>query len=309
MRPTFPDNRSNLIEPVLTWFDDARRPLPWRSDDTTPWGILVSEFMCQQTQVERVIPRWELWLDRWPSPSDLAHAEVADAIRMWERLGYPRRAKWLHESAVIIRDEHQGRVPKSSEQLRALPGVGEYTAAAVQAFAFGLPAVVLDTNVRRVIARTLNGEAQPRAHITNAERAQAATLLEHGRPAEWSAAVMEFGALVCKAALPRCDECPVANFCRWRAVGFPPPKFQARRQAAFAGSDRQARGRIMSILRSAQDPVATSAIESAWHDNDQVARALVGLLKDALIEETALGDYRLRGSRLRATDAPPRRGT
>ena len=291
MRPTFPDKHSNLTELVLTWFDEARRPLPWRSENTTAWGILVSEFMCQQTQVERVIPRWQLWLDRWPSPSDLARADVSDAIRMWERLGYPRRAMWLHASAVIIRDEHQDQVPKSSEQLRALPGVGEYTAAAVQAFAFGMPAVVLDTNVRRVIARTLNGEAQPRAHVTNAERAQAATLLEHGRPAEWSAAVMEFGALVCKAVQPRCEECPVADICRWRAAGFPPPTFQARRQAAFAGSDRQARGRIMSILRSAQGSVATSAIESAWHDNDQVARALAGLLKDALIEQTALGGW------------------
>jgi len=296
MHPTFPEIRSNLIEPVLTWFDDARRPLPWRSHDATPWGILVSEFMCQQTQVERVIPRWQLWLHRWPSPSDLANADVADAIRMWERLGYPRRATWLHASAIIIRDEHQGEVPRSTEQLRALPGVGEYTAAAVQAFAFGMPAVVLDTNVRRVITRTLNGEAQPRAHVTNTERAQAATLLEHHRPAEWSAAVMEFGALVCKAAQPRCDECPVADICRWRAAGFPPPTFQARRQAPFAGSDRQARGRIMAILRSAQDPVAMSGLESAWHDNDQVERALVGLLKDALIEQTTLGDYQLRGS-------------
>ena len=297
MRPTFPDKHSTLIESVLTWFGDARRPLPWRSDETTSWGILVSEFMCQQTQVDRVIPRWRLWLERWPSASDLADDDVADAIRMWERLGYPRRAAWLHASAVIIRDEHQGEVPKSSEQLRALPGVGEYTAAAVQAFAFGMPAVVLDTNVRRVIARTLNGEAQPRAHVTNTERAQAATLLEHDRPAEWSAAVMEFGALVCKATQPRCEACPVADICRWRAAGFPPATFQTRQQATFAGSDRQARGQIMSILRSAQEPIATSAIESAWHDNDQVARALAGLLKDTLIEQTALGDYQLRGSR------------
>jgi A/G-specific adenine glycosylase len=297
MPHAFSDPRTLLVEPVLAWFDEARRPLPWRSDDATPWGILVSEFMCQQTQVDRVIPRWHSWLDRWPSPADLAQADVADAIRMWDRLGYPRRAKWLHESAVIIRDEHEGQVPTSTEELRALPGVGEYTAAAVQAFAFDMPAVVLDTNVRRVISRTLNGEAQSRSHVTNAEREQAATLLEHARPAEWSAAVMEFGALVCKAAQPLCTDCPVAGMCRWRAAGFPPPAFHVRRQAAFAGSDRQARGRIMELLRSAQEPIPSRAIESAWHDDEQVTRALVGLVKDALVEQTALGDYRLKGSR------------
>jgi A/G-specific adenine glycosylase len=297
MHHALADPRALLVEPVLAWFDQARRPLPWRSDDATAWGILVSEFMCQQTQVDRVIPRWHSWLDRWPSPADLAQADVADAIRMWDRLGYPRRAKWLHESAVIIRDEHEGQVPTSTEELRALPGVGEYTAAAVQAFAFDMPAVVLDTNVRRVISRTLNGEAQSRSHVTNAEREQAATLLEHARPAEWSAAVMEFGALVCKAAQPLCAECPVARMCRWRAAGFPPPAFQVRRQAAFAGSDRQARGRVMELLRSAKEPIPSSAIESAWHDDEQVTRALVGLVKDALVEQTALGDYRLKGSR------------
>ena len=296
MRNTSINPHSSLVEPVLTWFEEAVRPLPWRSTDVTPWGILVSEFMCQQTQVDRVIPRWHLWLDRWPTPADLAGADVADAIRLWERLGYPRRAKWLHESAVIIRDEHDGRVPSATEALRALPGVGEYTAAAVQAFAFGLPSVVLDTNVRRVIARTLSGQAQPRAHVTNTERAQAAALLEHDRPAEWSAAVMEFGALICRAVQPACDSCPVAGTCRWRADGYPAPEFEARKQAAFTGSDRQARGRIMSLLRAADEPITPSAIESAWHDAPQLARALDGLVKDALIEQTPLGDYQLRRS-------------
>ncbi len=296
MRNTSIDPCSSLVEPVLSWFDEASRPLPWRSHDVTPWGILVSEFMCQQTQVDRVIPRGHLWLDRWPSPADLAGADVAEAIRLWERLGYPRRAKWLHESAVIIRDEHDGQVPSATEALRALPGVGEYTAAAVQAFAFGLPSVVLDTNVRRVIARTLNGQAQPRPHVTNAEREQAAALLGHSRPAEWSAAVMEFGALVCRAAQPDCDTCSVSYICRWRAAGYPAPDFEVRRQATFAGSDRQARGRIMSLLRAADEPITPSSIESAWHDAPQITRALDGLVKDALIEQTPLGDYQLRSS-------------
>jgi A/G-specific adenine glycosylase len=296
MRNTFADPISDLVEPVLTWFDEARRPLPWRAAHVTAWGILVSEFMCQQTQVDRVIPRWHLWLDRWPAPADLAGADVADAVRLWERLGYPRRAKWLHESAVIIRDEHDGQVPSTTEALRALPGVGEYTAAAVQAFAFGLPSVVLDTNVRRVIARTLNGQAQPRPHVTHAERMQAAALLEHNRPAEWSAAVMEFGALVCRAVQPACDNCPINDMCRWRAAGYPAPEFEVRRQAAFAGSDRQARGHIMALLRSADAPITMSAIEAAWHDLAQVTRAVDGLVKDALIEQTAIGDYQLRSS-------------
>ena len=296
MRNTSMNPRSSLVEPLLAWFEEAARPLPWRGHDATPWSILVSEFMCQQTQVDRVIPRWQIWLDRWPTPADLAGADVAEAIRLWERLGYPRRAKWLHESAVIIRDEHDGRVPSDTEALRALPGVGEYTAAAVQAFAFGLPSVVLDTNVRRVISRTLNGEPQPRSHVTNVERRQAATLLEHGRPAEWSASVMEFGALVCRAVQPSCDTCPVSGMCRWRAAGYPPPEFTTRRQAAFAGSNRQARGRIMSLLREADTPITRGAIEASWHDAAQTARALEGLVKDALVEQTPVGDYQLRRS-------------
>ena len=272
-----------LVSALLAWFDDTERPLPWRR--TTPWGVLVSEFMLQQTPVDRVLPVWTDWMERWPTPVDLAGASAGDALRAWGRLGYPRRATRLHASAAQITREHGGRVPDDAEALRALPGVGDYTAAAVLAFAFGRRAVVLDTNVRRVLARAVEGVAQPPAHVTAGERARADLLwpTADGRSARWSAAVMEFGALVCTARTPACDACPIRRHCAWQAAGRPAAATPRRRQPEYVGSDRQARGRLMAVLRGSDGPVPSSALVSAWPDDVQRDRALAGLLADGLV--------------------------
>jgi len=282
-----------LVSTLLRWFDRHERPLPWRS--TTPWGVLVSEFMLQQTPVDRVLPVWQAWMDRWPTPADLAAAPTGDALRAWGRLGYPRRAQRLHLTARVIVDEHGGQVPSDAESLRALPGVGEYTAAAVQAFAFQRRAVVLDTNVRRVVARSVHGVAQPTAHLTAAERTRADALWPrtHQRSARWSAAVMEFGALVCTARAPACAECPVRATCRWTLAGQPAAPSPTRRQAEYTGSDRQARGRIMAVLRDSAGSVPPSAIEAAWPDAAQRDRALAALLDEGLVRRAPRGRFAL----------------
>jgi A/G-specific adenine glycosylase len=274
---------SALVSAVIGWFDIHERPLPWRS--STPWGVLVSEFMLQQTPVDRVLPAWHRWMLRWPEAPDLAQARVADALRAWDRLGYPRRAKWLHESAVVLTERFDGAVPDDEAALRELPGVGEYTAAAVRAFAFGRRSVVLDTNVRRVLARAVAGTAQAPAHVTVAERARMQDLwpTDDGRSARWSAAIMELGALVCTARRPSCGTCPIRSSCAWTAAGQPAPTGVARRQAAYEGSDRQARGRILAVLRDSPGPVALSAVEAAWPDADQRERALAALVADGLV--------------------------
>lgn len=289
------DASTTAVERTLRWYAAAARPLPWREPSTTAWGVLVSEFMCQQTQVDRVVPRWTAWMQRWPRPSDLAGAPQADAIRAWDRLGYPRRARWLHQAAGVIATAHGDRVPDDTDSLRALPGVGEYTAAAVQAFAFGQPSVVLDTNVRRVIGRVMRGHAQPSPNISVAERGLADELVRVGVGAtgvNWSQAVMELGALVCTAKRPACERCPLADICAWRAAGHPAPVETPRRQARFEGSDRQARGRIMALVRGADGVVPNAQIRDTVRDAEQRKRALDGLLADGLVVR-ARGGVRL----------------
>ncbi len=278
-----------LVAAVLRWYDVNERPLPWRT--ASPWGVLVSEFMLQQTPVDRVIPFWHAWLERWPEPADLARAGVGEALRAWGPLGYPRRARRLHESATIIVAEHGGRVPEEPAALRALPGVGEYTAAAVLAFAHGRRSLVLDTNVRRVVARAVLGVARPTDHITQAERELADEIWPPSdqRSARWSAAVMELGAVVCTARAPSCGGCPVATRCAWLAAGQPPVDRPVRRQPEYAGSDRQARGRILAALRASVDPLDPEALAGAWPDEEQRDRALAGLLVDGLAQRTGRG--------------------
>lgn len=282
-----------LVEALIRWFDAHERPLPWRS--TTPWGVLVSEFMLQQTPVDRVLPVWPLWMERWPTPADLATAPMSDALRAWGRLGYPRRAQRLHQSAVAITERHDGEVPADLAALRQLPGVGDYTAAAILAFAFDRRSIVLDTNVRRVLSRTLEGLDQAPAHITVAERDRADALwpADHRRSARWSAAVMEFGALLCTARRPSCDACPVREGCAWTSAGQPVSPGTGRRQAEYVGSDRQARGRILAILRESPGPVGTSAIEAAWPDARQRGRALEALMSDGLVVQLPRRRYAL----------------
>jgi A/G-specific adenine glycosylase len=282
---------SALHVPVLRWYDAHARDLPWRRTEATPWGVMVSEFMLQQTPVARVLPVYDAWLARWPTPKDLASEPVGEAIRAWGRLGYPRRAVRLHAAATAIRDDHAGEVPDTFEALRSLPGVGDYTASAVLAFAFGRRQPVLDTNVRRVLSRLAGGSEFPPPAVTVAEKTLAKDLLPEDEPtaATWSVALMELGALVCTAATPRCDDCPVRDACAWRAAGHPAYDGPPRRGQAWSGTDRQCRGRLMALARETSGSVSGRRMSRAWPDATQRARCLESLLVDGLLVRTDRG--------------------
>lgn len=272
---------------VLTWFDEHARDLPWRSQDRTAWGVLVSEVMLQQTPVARVEPAWRAWMTRWPEPADLARAAPADVLRAWDRLGYPRRALRLRDCAQAVVECYGGVLPEDEDALLALPGIGSYTAAAVVAFAYGRRSVVLDTNVRRVLARTVEGAALPAPSLTVGERRLAASLVPAAddEAARWAAASMELGALVCTTRSPGCDRCPVTDLCAWQVAGCPPDVHAPRRRVqAWAGTDRQVRGRIMALLREALEPAPARAVAEVWPDAVQRDRCLASLLADGLVE-------------------------
>jgi A/G-specific adenine glycosylase len=256
--------------------------------------VLVSEFMLQQTPVDRVIPEWNSWLSRWPAPSALAADASGEAIRAWGRLGYPRRALRLHAAAQRIAADHCDLVPADEPSLRALPGVGDYTAGAVRAFAYGERALALDTNVRRVIARHDLGRAFPDGGVTRAESAYADAIQPQRTGAAWMAAVMELGALVCTARQPACDRCPISSTCRWLALGRPEGP-APRRQPRYAGSDRQARGALLAVLRESGGPVRQRDLDLSWPDAAQRARALDGLVADGLVAPASGGRWSLPG--------------
>ncbi len=286
-----------LHEPVLAWYDDHARELPWRGAEASAWSVMVSEFMLQQTPVARVLPAHAAWLERWPTPAALAADSTGEAVRMWGRLGYPRRALRLHAAAVALVERHDGEVPPSYDALLALPGVGDYTASAIASFAFGQRHVVLDTNVRRVLARAVSGEEFPAAAVTRAERDLATSLLpdDPATAATWAVATMELGALVCTARQPSCDACPIAGTCAWRGAGFPAYDGPPRRGQAWAGTDRQCRGRVMALAREAAGSVRLGAIEAAWPTVDQRERCLAGLVADGLLVRVDAGHYALPG--------------
>ncbi|RAV34971.1 A/G-specific adenine glycosylase [Corynebacterium heidelbergense] len=313
-----------LVTPSNRWFARHGRPLPWRDSGTSPWGVLVSEVMSQQTPVARVEPLWRAWLDRWPEPKDLAQATPADVLRMWANLGYPRRALRLRECAQAIVDRHAGAVPGTVSELHALPGVGSYTARAVAAFHFGLPVPVVDTNVRRVHRRAVEGVFLPGparagdlaavadmmpfvAGDPDLERRGYANAQQDPARREdavlFTAAIMELGALVCTARSPRCEQCPVQHVCEWVRRGKPLPtesevaSARARVQR-FEGTDRQVRGKIMRLLRESADGAATAAeVDLVWPDAAQLSRSLSSLVADGLVvRDGILGDattYRL----------------
>ncbi len=274
------------VRAVATWYDSHARDLPWRRPECSAWGVLVSEVMLQQTPVVRVLPAWERWMERWPTPADLASATQADAVRAWERLGYPRRAKRLWECAQALVERHDGAVPADADALLALPGVGDYTASAVLTFAFGHRAVVLDTNVRRVIGRAWRGVPLPGPSVSRDERELAAKVVpaEVADAVRWAAASMELGALVCTARAPRCQDCPLVATCEWVAAGSPGLADAPRRTQAWHGTDRQVRGRILALLRASPDPltVAGSAM-LADVEPGQIDRCLHGLVVDGLV--------------------------
>ncbi|MDU0314231.1 A/G-specific adenine glycosylase [Phycicoccus sp. M110.8] len=271
---------------VLPWYASAARDLPWRRDDATPWGIFVSEVMLQQTPVVRVLPVWQQWLQRWPTPADLAAVAPGEAVREWGRLGYPRRALRLHAAAAAMMSRFDGAVPGTEAELLTLPGVGTYTAAAVATFAFGERTTVVDTNVRRVLARAVEGVEYPAASPTRAEltRAEALVPVAPGEARTWSVAVMELGALVCTARTARCDQCPLVDVCAWRLAGHPPHAGPARRGQSWHGTDRQLRGRLLAALRHSTEPVHRSALEALSDDVVQRERCLDSLVADGLVE-------------------------
>lgn len=275
---------SQVIEAICAWFDADGRDLPWRRPGTSAWGVLVSEVMSQQTPMSRVIGPWHEWMNRWPTPDDLAEEDSGEAVAAWGRLGYPRRALRLHSCAVAIATEHDGVVPNSYDELVALPGIGDYTASAVVSFAFGGRATVLDTNVRRLIARAESGIANCPTSVTRAERIVADALVpdEDARAAKWAVASMELGALVCTARSPQCEVCPIRDSCRWVIDG-KPDNAPARRGQPWKGTDRQCRGVIMDVVRNSPRGVKVQMALSAWPEPDQASRCLESLLDDGLV--------------------------
>lgn len=292
---------TSLIDATLitSWYHTHARNLPWREDGVTPWGVLLSEVMSHQTQVERVAPIWREWISRWPTPEAFANAQADEILRAWGSLGYPRRALRLHECARAIVEKHDGVVPANVDALLALPGIGEYTARAVACFAYGQNVAVVDTNVRRVYARAVLGRAN--AKPRKAELAQVAALLPQGdgKPdapdgPTFSIGLMELGALVCTSRDPKCEVCPIASTCAWLAAGKPEATNDERlARQRFQGTDRQVRGKIMKLLRESPSAVPQQAIDAVWPDAAQRSRALYSLLADGLAEQTPEGLFRL----------------
>lgn len=281
---------------LLPWFDTHARELPWRDPECSGWGVLVSEIMLQQTPVTRVEPVWREWLRRWPHPSDLAGATQGEVLRAWGKLGYPRRALRLHSTAEAIARDHGDVVPADVDTLLALPGIGTYTARAIAAFGYGKATPVVDTNVRRVIARAVHGtgDAGPAAAR---DLDDAAALLPSGesRAARFSAALMELGALVCTAREPRCTDCPIQSSCAWVAAGKPAYDGPVKPVQRFAGTDRQVRGLLLDVLRDTVEPVPKTRLDQVWSRAGQRDACLDSLLTDGLVEQTPDGRFSLPG--------------
>lgn len=282
---------------LLLWFRANARKLAWRDPDTSAWGILISEVMSQQTPVARVEPIWREWIAKWPTPESFANASTDEVLRAWGKLGYPRRALRLKECAEVIVEKHAGEVPDTVEALLALPGIGDYTARAVAAFHFGQRVPVVDTNVRRVYQRAVAGRylAGP---AKKQELIDVSLLLPLTHAPEFSAAIMELGALICTATSPKCDTCPLLDQCKWQKLGCPSPSEEElasakKRVQKFVGTDRQVRGLIMDVLRKATAPVPLSAIDVVWPDDAQRSRALFSLIEDGLAEQDEAGYFHL----------------
>lgn len=286
---------------ILGWFDLHERELPWRAPGLSGWEILISEIMLQQTPVARVIGPWQEWVGRWPVPSAMAAASAADVLRAWGKLGYPRRALRLHECAKVLAEKFDDRVPDDVETMLSLPGIGDYTARAVACFAYGQAVPVVDTNVRRVIARGVHGRAEP-GNPAKSDLADAQALLPRAddgtfatNAPRFSAALMELGALVCTARNPDCTACPIPD-CTWVRLGRPAHTGPKKRTQKFAGTDRQVRGLLLDVLRDSSIPVERPRLDAVWTTDDgQRNRALDSLLVDGLVELTADGRYALAG--------------
>lgn len=274
------------VDALLAWGEGQRRDLPWRRT-RDPWAVLVSEVMLQQTQVARVVPRYEAFLARFPDVATCAAAPVAEVIDRWAGLGYNRRAVNLHRTATAVVGDHGGVFPRDLASLLALPGVGPYTARAVLVFAFEDDVGVVDTNVGRVLARWNGGRMTARQVQDRADR-----LVPTGRAWAWNQALFDLGAAVCTRRSPACDRCPVLSSCRWHGAGCPDPDPAdgsagvSGRQSPFEGSDRQGRGRLVDALRAAgRVPGPTLAARAGWPDGEARARAVAAtLVADGLAE-------------------------
>jgi A/G-specific adenine glycosylase len=284
-----------LPELVLDWYPRHARDLPWRRPGATAWGVMVSEFMLQQTPVARVEPVWLDWMARWPVPSALAAAPRAEVLRAWGKLGYPRRALRLHEAAGAIAEQHGDAVPSDVDALEALPGVGSYTVRAVAAFGYGKRCPVVDTNVRRVVARAVHGAGDAGPARVRADLADVDALLPaaDADAAVVSIGLMELGAVVCTARAPRCGICPIHAECAWVAAGRPEYAGPRKPVQAFAGTDRQVRGRLLDVLRGTEHPVERAVLDAVWSDAAQRDRCLDSLLVDGLAEVLDDGRFAL----------------
>ena len=278
-----------LEKPIVTWFKKNKRDLPWRTN--SPWGVMVSEYMLQQTPVNRVLPKWIEWMNRWPTPADLAQATPAQVITAWGRLGYPRRALRLHAAAQILAEDFNNEVPSDEATLQSLPGIGQYTAAAIAAFAFDQRTLVMDVNIRRLLTRVIDGNEHPKPATTARERAARITLLPQRNAHMWAAATMELGAIVCTSSNPKCELCPVISQCNWRKNGYPKSDL-IRKSQDWLGTDRKCRGTIVQALRE-NESLTESAIKKLWPDESQVEKALTTLLEDRLIQSMPRSRFRL----------------
>jgi A/G-specific adenine glycosylase len=260
---------------LLKWGSDTLRDLPWRRT-RNPWRVLVSEVMLQQTSVARVLPKFEAFINEFPTPHDLASAPLGDALRLWSGLGYPRRCRNLREAARVLHEEFNGEFPESVDVLLTLPGVGQYTSRAVLAFAFEHDVAVVDTNVSRVLSR-LEGRALKAKEL----QVLADSFVPQGLGWEWNQVMMDFGARHCTARQPQCAQCPLRQLCVWKGEGVDPAPASAgasKPQGRFEGSDRQARGRAM---RAVADGVTTlAALTKTMGVEEDRARSLVSALVD-----------------------------
>ena len=281
----------------MKWFEPRRHAYPWRGT-SDPYAVLVSEVMLQQTQAARVVPAFERFLGRFPTVAALAHASRADVVRVWEGLGYNRRPVALSEAARAIVRDHGGRVPADPDELKRLPGVGPYTAAAIASLAYGATIAAVDTNVRRVVARARLGREPGEVRRDTIDE-EAGRWLDRGHPAEWNQALMDLGREVCRPE-PRCEACPIAADCRSRS-GSRRSRMAPRRTAPFEGSMRQVRGGIVRLLRRRAASVGELAAQAGF-PVERIVDAIGALVGDGLVVADAAARAGRATGRVRLAD-------
>ena len=298
MNDTKNPDAADIALRLAAWWEASARDLPWRFGRASAWGVLVSEVMSQQTQMSRVVPYWTAWMERWPDARALAKAPKAEVITAWGRLGYPRRALRLQECARTVAEQYHDELPRTYDELLALPGVGDYTASAVMSFAFGERVAVIDTNIRRVLSRVFRGEESLGGAASPVEREMARRLLPEDvrQSVVWNQSVMELGATVCTAKAPLCEQCPIAGQCRFLRNGRPGlGERRTRPRQRFQGTDRQVRGLVLNALRGlpAGSVLEREQARLLWKDQVQLDACIASLDDDGLVEMLPDGSLRL----------------